>query len=95
MLFFGALYYVLWRASHSFFGGVSDTSERLYIFWQFIQNSFLTITNAGPTMNFQRFLSQLIGDCERLVGIFIFVFLLSVLASGWAERASRRSHTPE
>lgn len=65
----------------------------MYSFWQFLQNSFPTITNAGSTLVARRFLSQLIGDFERLVGIFLLMFLLSVLASGWAERALKRVNT--
>jgi hypothetical protein len=89
VFFFGTLSYALWQANHSYFEGVSEPSTHLYSFWQFIQNSSLTITNAGATIDSRRFLSQLIGDFERMVGIFFFVFLLSVLASGWAERALR------
>jgi hypothetical protein len=89
VFFFGTLSYALWQANQSYFGGVSEPSTRLYSFWQFIQNSSLIITNAGATIDSRRFLSQLIGDFERMVGIFFFVFLLSVLASGWAERALR------
>ena len=88
--FFGALTYVMWDADPSYFGNVSEPSTRLYSFWQFIQNSFLTITNAGSTLVSRRFLSQLIGDFERVVGIFLLVFLFSVLASGWAESALKR-----
>lgn len=90
IFFFGALSYAMWHADPSYFGGVSEPSTRVYSFWQFIQNSFLTITNAGATLVSRRFLSQLIGDFERIVGIFLLVFLLSVLASGWAERAIER-----
>lgn len=88
--FFGALSYAIWRADPSYFGNVSEPSTSVYTFWQFIQNSFLTITNAGATLTSRRFLSQLIGDFERIVGVFFLVFLLSVLASGWAERAFKR-----
>jgi hypothetical protein len=91
--FFGILSYALWEAGPSYFGGVSEPSTRLYSFWQFIQNSFLTLTNAGGTLISRRFLSQLIGDFERIVGIFLLVFLLSVLASGWAERTLKRATT--
>jgi hypothetical protein len=91
--FFGILSYALWRAGPSYFGGVSEPSTRVYSFWQFIQNSFLTITNAGGALISRRFLSQLIGDFERIVGIFLLVFLLSVLASGWAEGALKRANT--
>ena len=91
--FFGILSYAVWRADPSYFGGVSEPSTRVYSFWQFIQNSFLTITNAGATLVSRRFLSQLIGDFERIVGIFLLVFLLSVLASGWTERALKRANT--
>src|ERR1700684_84239 len=90
--FFGILSYVLWQAGPSYFGGVSEPSTRVYSFWQFIQNSFLTITNSGTTLISRRFLSQLIGDFERIVGIFLLVFLLSVLASGWAESALKRAN---
>ena len=88
--FFGILSYAMWHADPSYFGDVSEPSTRVYSFWQFIQNSFLTITNAGTTLASRRFLSQLIEDFERIVGIFLLVFLLSVLASGWAERALKR-----
>jgi hypothetical protein len=88
--FFGTLSYAIWRADPSYFGNVSEPSTSVYSFWQFIQNSFLTITNAGATLVSRRFLSQLIGDFERIVGVFFLVFLLSVLASGWAERAFKR-----
>lgn len=91
--FFGILSYAVWRAEPSYFGGVSEPSTRLYSFWQFIQNSFLTITNAGGALIPRRFLSQLIGDSERIIGIFLLVFLLSVLASGWAEGALERANT--
>jgi hypothetical protein len=90
--FFGILSYALWQDEPSYFGGVSEPSTRVYSFWQFIQNSFLTITNAGGMLISRRFLSQLIGDFERIVGIFLLVFLLSVLASGWAERALNRAN---
>jgi len=91
--FFGIVSYALWQAEPSYFGGVSEPSTRVYSFWQFIQNSFLTITNAGGALVSRRFLSQLIGDFERIIGIFLLVFLLSVLASGWAERALKRADT--
>ena len=90
--FFGILSYALWQADPSYFEGVSEPSTRVYSLWQFVQNSFLTITNAGATLVSRRFLSQLIGDFERIVGIFLLVFLLSVLASGWTERALRRAN---
>jgi hypothetical protein len=89
--FFGALSYAIWRRDPSYFGNVSEPSTSAYSFWQFIQNSFLTITNAGATLTSRRFLSQLIGDFERIVGVFFLVFLLSVLASGWTERAFKRA----
>jgi hypothetical protein len=88
--FFGTLSYAIWFADPSYFGNVSEPSTSVYSFWQFIQNSFLTITNAGATLASRRFLSQLIGDFERIVGVFFLVFLLSVLASSWAERALKR-----
>lgn len=91
--FFGTLSYVVWHADPSYFGNVSEPSTRIYSFWQFIQNSFLTVTNAGPTLVSRRFSSQLIEDFERIVGIFLLVFLLSVLISGWAERALNRANT--
>jgi hypothetical protein len=90
IFFFGTLSYAIWRADPSYFGDVSEPSTRMYSFWQFIQNSFLTMTNAGTTLVSRRFLSQLIGDFERIVGLFFLVFLLAVLASGWAERALKR-----
>jgi hypothetical protein len=64
------LSYVTWETDPTYFGEVSEPSTRLYSFWQFIQNSFLTITNAGGTLISRRFLSELIGDAERIVGIF-------------------------
>ncbi len=95
VFFYGAVSYVLWQGNHSFFGRVSAHSATPYIFWQFMQNSFLIITNAGPTLTPQRFLSELIRDVELIVGIFLLVFLLSVLASGWTERALKAARTSE
>lgn len=95
VIFYGAVSYVLWQNSHSFYEGVPTNSAKPYTFWQFIQNSFLTITNAGPTLTPRRFLSELIGDIELTVGIFFLVFLLSVLASGWAERAFKAARASE
>jgi hypothetical protein len=95
VFFYGILSCVLWRNEHSYFGGVSIGSTQIYIFGQFIQSSFLTITSAGPVLVIQRFTPELIGDIERVTGIFFFVYLLSVLASGWAERALSRSRSGE
>ena len=55
--FFGILSYAVWRADPSYFGGVSEPSTRVYSFWQFIQNSFLTITNAGASVVASRAIS--------------------------------------
>lgn len=85
--FFGALSFILWQADHTYFGGVSEPSPRVYVFWQFLQNSFLAITNSNNTLSAERFLSQLVDDSELIVGIFLLVFLLAVLVSTWAERA--------
>lgn len=95
VFFYGILSYVLWRDGPSYFTGVSVHSTQVYIFGQFIQSSFLTITNAGSVLVVQRFAPELIGDLERITGIFFFVYLLSVLASGWAEREHSRSQSDE
>jgi hypothetical protein len=91
MWFFASLSFVLWQSDHTYFSGVSGSSSRLFIFWQFVQNSFLTITNSNNNLNPKRFLSQLSSDVELMVGIFLLVFLFAVLVSSWAERAPNRT----
>jgi transposase len=85
--FFGALSFALWRADHSYFGGVYSSTSQLYVFWEFIQNSFQVLTNSSASLIAERFLSQLLADFEFIVGIFLVVFLLTILVSSWASRA--------
>lgn len=91
IVYFGTLSLVLWQASASYFAGLSRNSSTTYSFWLFIQNSFLTIINNSGALDETRFASQVIADVERIIGIFLLVFVLGVLISGWAEQAVRRS----
>lgn len=91
VVYFGALSLVLWQGSASYFAGLSRNSSTVYSFWLFIQNSFLTIINNSGPLDETRFASQVIADVERIIGIFLLVFVLGVLISGWAEQAVRRS----
>jgi hypothetical protein len=91
VVFFGVLSFAIWRGNASYFGGVSASSPPLYAFWQFVNNSFLTIVNNNGPLTEARFAAQVICDAERVIGIFLLVFVLGVLVSGWAEQAIRRS----
>jgi hypothetical protein len=91
VLFFGALPYVLWQGNGTFYSGISGPAPKLYYFWQFTQSSFLVFINNDGTVIAQRFISEVIWDAERIIGIFLLVFLLAVLASGWAESAFKNN----
>jgi hypothetical protein len=90
VIFFAAISFVLWRTDASYFGDLPATSTMLYSFWQFMQNSFMTIINNSGPLVARRFASQVLSDFERIVGIYLLVFVLGILASGWAERAVQR-----
>jgi hypothetical protein len=89
IVYFGILSYAIWQANASYFGGVSASWSTPYRFWQFAHNSFLTIINNNGPLTEARFATQLIYDTERVIGIFLLVFVLGVLVSGWTEHAVR------
>ena len=91
VLFFGALPYALWQGNGTFDSGISGPAPKLYYFWQFIQTSFLVFINNDGAVIARRFISEVIWDAERVIGIFLLVFLLAVLASGWAESAFKNT----
>jgi hypothetical protein len=91
VLFFGALPYALWQGNGTFYSGISGPAPKLYYFWQFIQTSFLVFINNDGAVIARRFISEVIWDAERVIGIFLLVFLLAVLASGWAESAFKNT----
>jgi hypothetical protein len=91
VLFFGVLSYSLWRGDNTFYGDVPGPAPAIYHFWQFFQSSFLVFINNDGSIIAERFISQVIWDIERIIGIFLLVFLLAVLASGWTESALKNA----